>query len=500
LGNTTAEKSQLDNQRQERLYAGATGSRTRKPPPDTSQRNVADAGKSTDWAILTMSKTVQSKGLCAVFLLAGLSFSLRAEGASLPGTQTGRDQLADEQDAKRLIARSDIQAALPGLEKIWRSKSPGLLPETYGHTHPALEEMAFLAATQAVDSDPRRPHVVEVSAAPHRWYGIAVPGGRAGIDNPDTLYFVVPVEAASSYILTGKRGKPGPIDSNFSLMPKDLSRTITNIAQTQLRFAPDGTYTITLDGAPANGRPNHIQITADAGFLFIRNTLADWNTAHVDEFAVRRVAGPPPAPPADDDALAKKTVFLLNAFFTPWVNDYQQRIYRQPVNVIPQPGKPGDKAGFLVTQRNALGHFRLSKDEALVVTFNPAGAAYATLPISDVWGVTPAYWASQTSLNNHQAELNPDNTITAVISSWDPGVSNWVDTAGLTEGFIMMRWQGLSPNGEPSVRAKLTRRADLAASLPQRMRHVSGAERAQQSAQREAGFRRRFDTRFSDSP
>ncbi len=32
-------------------------------------------------------------------------------------------------------------------------------------------------------------------------------------------------------------------------------------------------------------------------------------------------------------------------------------------------------------------------------------------------------------------------------------VYNWVDTAGLAEGFIMLRWQGLSPKGEPSVTA-----------------------------------------------
>ncbi len=439
----------------------------------------------------------QRKRLSAMVLTAGLAFGLRAEGASLPATQTGRDQLADERDAIRLTARADIQSALPGMEKIWQDRSPGLLPETYRHTHAALEEMAFLAATEALDSDARRPRVVEVSAAPHRWYGIDVPGGRAGIDNPDTLYFVVPVEAASSYILTGKRGNPGPIDSNFSLMPKDLSRTIANVAQNRLKFAPDGTYAITLDSTPANGRPNHIQITGDAGFLFIRNTLANWNTAHVDEFAVQRIAGPAPAAPASDDAMAKQTLLLLNAFFTPWVNDYQQRIYRQPVNVIPQPGKPGDKAGFLVTQRNALARFRLSKDQALVVTFDPAGAAYATLPLSDVWGVTPAYWARQTSLNTGQAQLNPDHTVTAVISSWDPGVANWVDTAGLSEGFIMMRWQGLSAKGEPSVSAKLVQRDTLSASLPKGMRHVTGAERAQQIKQREAGFQRRFETRFS---
>jgi hypothetical protein len=431
-------------------------------------------------------------------LLAALLLPLGAAAAPEPATQTGRDQLADERHAITLVARADIQAALPAFEAMWQKKSPGLLPETYQHTHAALEEMAFLAATQAVDSDARRPHVLEVSAPPHRWYGVSVPGGRAGIDNPDTLYFVLPVEAASSYVLTGKRGKNGPVDSNFSLMPSDLSRTIANIAQNQLRIAPDGTYTITLDSSPANGRPDHIQLTGEAGYLFIRNTLGDWNTARVDEFSVQRVAGPPPAPPLDDAALAQKTLTLMKAFFTPWVDKYQPRITSLPANVLPQPGKPGDKAGFLVTQRNALGHFRLAKDEALVATYDPAGAVYATLPVSDVWGVTPPYRFHVNSLNNHQAQLNPDGTVTVVISSWDPGVYNWVDTAGLSEGFIMLRWQGLSAKGEPSVTAKLVQRADLAAALPAGFRHVDAAERAQQRKAREAGFLRRFDTRFTE--
>jgi hypothetical protein len=438
-----------------------------------------------------MIRTVAALTLAAM-LAPGL-----APAAPQPASQTGRDQLADERHAIKLVARADIQGALPDLAATWQKKSPGLLPESYVGTRAALQEWVFQSATEAIDSDPRRPHVVEVSAAPHRWYGLSVPGGRAGIDNPDTLYFVVPLEAASSYTLTGRRGSPGPVDSNFSLMPADLSRTISNIGQTQLQIGPDGTFTITLDSLPANGRPNHIQLTGDAGFLFIRNTLAEWNTAHVDEFSVQRTAGPPPAPPLDDTALAKRTLALLQSAFTHWVDDYQPRIYRAPVNVIPQPGKTGDKAGFLVTQRNALGHFRLGKDEALVVTYNPGGAAYATLPVSDVWGITPPYWTHQNSLNNQQAARNPDGTITAVISSWDPGVFNWVDTAGLPEGFIMARWQVLSPNGEPAVSTKLVRRADLAAALPPGVRHVTPAERAQQRAQRAAGFLRRFDTRFS---
>ncbi len=240
---------------------------------------------------------------------------------------------------------------------------------------------------------------------------------------------MIPLEAASSYVITGKRHAPGPIDSNFSYGKLDLWSTITNIGHDQLRIDPDGTYTITLDNQPADGRANHIQLTPDGDTLFIRNTLADWASENVDSIAVKRVAGP----------------------------------LAVPMNVLPQPGKPGDKAGFLVTQRNALGHFRLSGDEALVATINPGGAAYTTFPVTNVWGVTPDYWSHQSSLNNHQAVPNPDGTITVVLSAWDPSVYNWVDTSGLEEGIVMLRWQGLpkqaSATGEPGVESKVVKRA-----------------------------------------
>jgi hypothetical protein len=74
------------------------------------------------------------------------------------------------------------------------------------------------------------------------------------------------------------------------------------------------------------------------------------------------------------------------------INNLQAPVLQQPVNLLPQPGKPGDKAGFLVTQRNALGHFRLGSEEAMVVTIQPGSAAYTTVPVTNIWGVTPENW------------------------------------------------------------------------------------------------------------
>ena len=46
-----------------------------------------------------------------------------------------------------------------------------------------------------------------------------------------------------------------------------------------MTFAADGSFTITIDSDPADGRPNHIQSTPAAKVLFIRDTLSDWATS-----------------------------------------------------------------------------------------------------------------------------------------------------------------------------------------------------------------------------
>jgi len=434
----------------------------------------------------------------ALLLFSSFPASAQRDGRGA-ATQAARDQINIERHATRLLHRPALQQELQTLEKKWKARWPDLLPSTLDQAHSSIEELAFLVALETIDGDARRPRVVQVSMSPHTWFGVHVPGGRWGIDNPDTQYFIVPLEASSSYVITGKRHAPGPIDSNFSFSNLDGWRTLANIAHDQLHIAPDGSYNISLDSSPANGRPNHMQLTAGGDALIIRNTLADWGTENIDSMTVKRISGPPPEAVPSDDALERAIVTRLRRLLDHVIDNLQAPIFKVPVNTLPQPGEPGDKAGFLVTQRNALGHFRLQPDETLVVTIHPGGAVYTTLPVTNVWGVSPDYWAHQSSLNNRQAAINPDGTITLVVSAFDPGVANWVDTAGLQEGFIMLRWQGLhqQANGadEASVHSALVPRMNLPAALPQGIRVCNPAERAIDLKRRRADFQRRFEGR-----
>jgi hypothetical protein len=102
-------------------------------------------------------------------------------------------------------------------------------------------------------------------------------------------------------------------------------------------------------------------------------------------------------------------------------------------------------------------------------------------------------------LNNRQAIPNPDGTITVVVSGWDPSVANWVDTAGLEEGILMLRWQVLADKtnsaAEPAVHSIVVQRKDLAAALPPTMVSYTAAQRKAQLDRRRAGFARRSANR-----
>ena len=57
--------------------------------------------------------------------------------------------------------------------------------------------------------------------------------------------------------------------------------------------------------------------------------------------------------------------------------------------------------------------------------------------------IAPNAKKHQVCLSSAQALRNADGTQTYVISVHDPGVANWLDTAGLHQGLGIMRWQAV---------------------------------------------------------
>jgi len=86
-----------------------------------------------------------------------------------------------------------------------------------------------------------------------------------------------------------------------------------------------------------------------------------------------------------------------------------------------------------------------------------------------------------------QSVANADGTQTFIVSPRDPGRTNWVGTAGLHEGWIQVRWQGVPPHADSrdllrSVR--LVKLADLDSSVAQDLPRVTAAQRSAELEER----------------
>ncbi len=370
----------------------------------------------------------------------------------------------------------------------------GLIPPSDdGRLANAVEELVFGMIQTASNNDPFRPRVYWLGAAPHRWFGASIPGGRWAYDNPDTFYRTVPIDPSSRYRIRGRLTGAGSTDLAFSLVDDLITQTTVDYVDglgLRSRRRPD--YTVTIGPEPAHGRPNHLQTTERTVQLFIRTTISDWAIESPDLLTVERLdGGAIPAPRSLRDVVEEAKLLVARGapIFGPALLGL--KTMAGPPNRLPQPGRT---PGALVTQANSFGYFNLADDQALIVTMDPSGAGYMTLPVTDPWmvGISPGRFSS--SLNMAQSARGVDGRYSFVISRRDPGFINWVATAGQRRGTIMARWQRLRASSRPSVTTHVVDIDQVRDALPPGARYVTPAQRRRQLQARQSAYLRRFRT------
>jgi hypothetical protein len=96
----------------------------------------------------------------------------------------------------------------------------------------------------------------------------------------------------------------------------------------------------------------------------------------------------------------------------------------------------------------------------------------------------------QTSLNNPQARVDADGRVRFVFAASDPGVPNWIDTAGHQKGQFTYRW--IWSKDRPVPKAKLVKLADVRKHLPKDTAQLTPEQRRAQLAKRQLQVQRRF--------
>jgi hypothetical protein len=248
-----------------------------------------------------------------------------------------------------------------------------------------------------------------------------------------------------------------------------------------------------VDSDPANGRPNHIRSAPEAHEFYIRDVMLDWAKDEPNKLSIERLGGPPSTPPRTEDEQARLTAgFMLR--FAEFTQKIVKGMLSSPVNRFGLAWS-SDKGGALRKQVYVGGNFRLGEDEAMLIDVSDGGAAYFVVPTGNVWGTTLEIVNRTSSLNKAQSVPNADGTYTCVLSRQDPGLHNWIDPCGLGEGILTLRmaeFPGGRPNDDLSARSRVVPFSRLRSELAAGTKWLSPAERAEQLAERAAGYGRRL--------
>lgn len=356
----------------------------------------------------------------------------------------------------------------------------------------AFREVMFSAAVWSSNQDPLRPKVTCITRLAHTVEGHEIPGSRWGIDNPDSIYRVIPISGDEQYRITGRVGTNRMTENYFTLW-NDKMGTVDVLNGRTMDVASDGSFTITVDSSAADGRSNHVQSSPEAHEFYIRDVMADWGLDDPNHFTIERLGGEPTTPPRTVDEQAQLTAdFMLH--FADFTRRMSRGTYRMPANHFSLAWS-ADHTGALRNQVYVGGRFELADDEVFVVTVSDGGAEYFTVPLSNIWGTTMDIVDRTASLNKAQSVANPDGTYTYVLSDSDPGVHNWIDTCGLNEGILTLRMAEFpagGPREDLAASGEVVKLDRLDSALPEGTAFVDAAGRATQLAARRAGYLRRL--------
>lgn len=402
------------------------------------------------------------------------------------------DQRDLERLAIRLFAREDVQAARAQAAAMWRRVTDRLMPpDQMALFDEAVTDYCFKSTLVATATDANYPRVLRVYTQGAEWLGHTVPSSKWGGDNPDNAYRIIPIAADGQYEVHGERQVEPSTYVTFQLVGNSCtSQTLASLEQLDMEIDADGRYVLTLDSTPANGRRNHMTIPPGTLYLFIRDSMGDWETQQPDALRVYRRNPPTRAPLTEDELAATAIRNITSDVFYAY---YAGRLFFNGPQMMTPPEGAGSVGG-LVTQQGSLGHFTIADDKAVIITANEAGATYRNVVLHDLWLRSLENRDHQTSLTNAQMKADADGRVTHVISNTDPGVHNWLNPTGLHDVLVLYRWQGFpDPSAPaPTIESRKVKLAELDAALPAGVARVTPEERKAQIARRQAAYDRRL--------
>ena len=324
---------------------------------------------------------------------------------------------------------------------------------------------------------------------------------KAGQDNPDGIYQAAAVDLRNTYRLTGDPGTVhylGLTLMTFNCGTADVRQLLT-LNGDELPLDDDGNLDLVFSPDPApDGHPPGTWHTVDpiTCRLMIRQFFNDWEHEEPAHLHIECLDIEPHQPRMDADRLdrALRELATQAVDMTGFWSDFGRRhLDRGQVNSFshmrPDQG-PNLAMGASTEQDYGQCWWHVEPGQALVYEVEVPDCHYWGVQLGDVWFQSLDWVYHQSSLNGHQAVIDPDGVFRAVICGHDPGVANWLDTAGATQGCITYRWNRADRAPVPKLRLVDADQVD--GLLPDVTTRLTPAQRADTLYRRRRGALGRF--------
>jgi hypothetical protein len=307
-----------------------------------------------------------------------------------------------------------------------------------------------------------------------------------GMECPDCIYVGSALTGTETYRLWGKRGSARYV--GLQIM-SGMASTFNALVD-DFELGPDGEFDAILSTEPHDG--NWIPLDANATMLVVRHFFYDWEHEVAADLSIEPLSGKAPAmegAAGDPRAALARQIVALGDFLEENLAFFLALSVPEVANSF-LPPMDGAAMGAAAENRPVIGSWKLVPHEALIIEVVPPEGLYWSFSLGNVWWETIDYGNRQSSLNGHQAVVDDDGKVRVVVAHQDPGVANWLDTAGHSEGAIILRCVRTETAPVPTV--EVVPFDQLADRLSTGSLRVSPGERAAVIQMRRQAVSRRF--------
>lgn len=282
---------------------------------------------------------------------------------------------------------------------------------------------------------------------------------KLGADNPDNFYHTAALDGNYEYKITGQRNTVAYL--SFATQSGNYGQggglpSTGHIESDQIEMDENGCFEIVLSRNPQG--KNWLPMKPETGTLVVRQTFLDRNTESPADLTIERINCPEDGrrtshltARALDEGLRNTGALVMGAplLFAKWARDFKKHSNELPMfNPQVSLAAGGDPN---ITYYHS--HWAIGLDEALLIEVVPPECEYWNFQLNNYWMESLDYRHFRIHTNKHLAHRNEeDNSVRLIVAHENPGLPNWIETAGHTSGTMCFRWVRAKEYPQPQAR------------------------------------------------